>query len=207
MQPEMPLPSHNPYDFILNSGQPQQPSRLPRMPSNKNSQTQRIAFVGLGGLVLLIVGVIVFNLIASSGKSSITLVKNLAAEQAEIIRIADLGVTSAKSSDARNLAATTALTVRTMQQRTTKLLSLKGSEVSAKDLAAKRNDKTDAALKTAEQNNRYDEAFVEYMNSELAKFQGLIKAAYDANTGTNDREVLGSSFTSASLILENQLSN
>lgn len=205
MQPDLPTPHQNPYDFIMNSGQPQKPAKMPGMPSSGNGQMQRLIFVGAGAVILVIIGIIVFNILSSSGKGTVTQLKSLAAEQAEIIRIADLGLTSAKSTNARNLAATTTITVRTMQQRTTKLLSLKGQEVAPKELGIFRNEDTEAALKAAEQSNRYDEAFLEYMISSLNKYQSSIKAAYDANTGTNDREVLEAAFTSTALILENQL--
>ncbi|MCW1908655.1 MAG: hypothetical protein KIH63_004920 [Candidatus Saccharibacteria bacterium] len=204
MQPNLPAPSQNPYDFILNSGQPQVPGKMPRISSGGSGQKQRIIFVAIAGFIVLILGIIVFNILSSAGKGNTTLLKNLAAEQTELIRVSDLALTKAKSTKARNLAASATITIRTTKQRTTKLLSLKGAEVTPKELGAKLNDKTDAALNAAEQANRYDEVYIEYMLGALAAYQNNLKTAYDANTETNDRDVLSSAFASTALIYENQ---
>jgi hypothetical protein len=204
MQPNLPAPSQNPYDFIMNSGQPQMPGKMPRMTNGGGGQRQRILFVAIAGFIVLILGIIVFNILSSAGKGNTTLLKNLAAEQTELIRVSDLALTKAKSTKARNLAATATITVRTMKQRTTKLLSLKGIEVVPKELNAKLNEKTDDALDAAEQANRYDEVYIEYMLGALATYQNNLKAAYDVNTETNDRDVLSAAFSSTALIYENQ---
>lgn len=165
---------------------------------------RKIIIVAAGGVMLLIVGIIVSNVLSSSGKGAINDLKGLAAEQAEIIRVSDLGVKSAKSADTKNIAATTSLVVRTMQQRTLKLISIKGGKITTKEQASRANSETDEALKSAEQSNRYDEVFNQFLVNELTKYQSEIKTAYDSNVGENDRDVLGAAFTGTSLILENQ---
>ena len=142
------------------------------------------------------------GLLSSAGKGEITTLKNLAAEQAEIIRVADLGLETAKSRDTRTLAAITAVTVRTMNQRTTKLLTIKGTELTKAEKAAGKNSKTDDALSAALANNRYDEVFIEYLTGALSKYQSSLKSAYDSTAGVNDREVLSAAFESTALINE-----
>jgi hypothetical protein len=205
MQPDLPTPSQNPYDFIMNSGQPTKPGKTPgAKPQGGNGMMQKIIVVVGGMFILVIVGIVVFSLISSAGKAGVTAIRNLAHDQAEIIRVSDLGVTGAKSSNAKDLAATTALVVRTQQQRTIKLLTLRGEKIVPKELTAKKNEATDAELKTAELNNRYDEALTQYLTTTLGRYQAAVKLAYDANTGVNDRSVLGAAFTDAGLILKSR---
>lgn len=204
MDSNLPQPvNQNPYDFIMSSGQPPQKGRSPIKAGG--GQLQRIIFVVAGALFLIIIVIVAFSVLSGGGKASVTSLKSLAADQTELIRVADLGVTKAKSTNARQLAATTSLSLKTMHQRTVKLLSQKGEEITPQEKNSKKDTKTDTALTAAEQNNRYDETLITYLTNALTNYQTALKTAYDTSSEANDRAVLSDSFSGTTLILENQL--
>ena len=80
---------------------------------------------------------------------------------------------------------------------TKKLLAKRGVKEKGlnKILGNKKNDKTDAALKEAAQNNRYDETFNALMQKQLSDYQKLVKVAHDNGTA-NEKKTLNESLES-----------
>src|SRR5688572_20450745 len=107
--PPNPLPTGQ-YDFILN---PQQSRNTPGF--GGGSMKSRL-FLVAGLAVVLIVGAIIVSAILSRANSGpINNLKSVIAQQQGIIRVAEIGLKDAKSTDSRSFALTVLYSVTTDQ--------------------------------------------------------------------------------------------
>jgi hypothetical protein len=186
----------NPYEFIMSSGAAPKKSWLPT-PANK---TQRIIFVAAGGFILLLLIVVGFSVISGGNNGDTDRLLKLAQQHAEIVRVAEIGTEKARSPQARNLAATTKLTLQSSQGDLLDVVN-KFTKVGSKELAAGKNQDTDKALETAEQSNRFDEAFIETMNKSLSSYSSELKAVYDASSSEDNKRVYSEIFNQVTTLL------
>lgn len=191
------LENQNSYDFILNNeNQPKKKRLLGFFPSPQN-KAQRILFVATGGTVLLLLSIIVFGLLfAGDGGEELNM--RLAQRHAEIIRVANIGVEKARGQDTRNLAITTKLSLQSSQAR---LHNLIGDRVDNRQIAAGRDAATDTALGAAEQNNRFDEAFVTKLTLHLREYQAQLQTALVDVPQSESKEVYHKILTQVSALL------
>jgi hypothetical protein len=203
MQPSQQLPPAPPpmtpggqgqYDFILNN-QPPKKSWF-----SGNSMKQRILIVVGGGTALLVVFMVIFAVLGSSKQTNTQELVTITQQQSELIRISGIGVQKARSTTAKNLAITTQLSITSEQQALLATLKNQGRKLSSKDLALGKNSKNDTLLTQAEQNNRFDEAFVEEIQKELLDYQKNVKAAYQSATNTKVKQALQVQFKNASIL-------
>src|SRR5690348_17277322 len=105
--PPAPLPSSSPgeYDFILKTNT--QPKRGLGPNLSGTSSTQRLIIVIAIGLVLIMFFIILFAVIFKGDDSTSTQLTDLAQQQNEIARVADIGVNKAVSPATKNFAHTT----------------------------------------------------------------------------------------------------
>ncbi|MDQ5885909.1 MAG: hypothetical protein QG628_306 [Patescibacteria group bacterium] len=200
-------PEQNPYDFIMNSGEPQKKSPL-GLPSG-NSKLQRILIVGGGLVVLLIVGVLLLSMLTAGSKSNSEQLLTLAKTQTELIRIADLAVKepSVRNESTRILAVNTSVSVNSTKQQVISMITKSGKKADPKQLALSKNTKTDAKLETALQNNQYDEVVTEELITELKNYRLQLKTSYDAVKSKQDKQVLSDAFKGTTLLLGNNTAN
>lgn len=206
MQPDQPNPApSNPYDFILNNGQQsKKPGVAGAQGSGGGSMKKRILVV-LMGLITLVLLFLVFSYIASSASRSGTQdLVNLAAEQTELIRIADTGFTSASSNSSLNFAATTSVSLKTNQQSVKTLISRHGHVLTLKELGGKKDSRVDAQLATAKLNNQYDSTFNKILLSNLLSYQKSVKMLHDASTNASEKQTLSNLYDAVSLIINSQ---
>lgn len=185
------------YDFIMNSGQ--KPASKPKLPAG-NSQKSRILIVAAGAVLLLIVAIVVIALISSAGKAGQADLVKAAQQQAEIVRISELGTERAKGAAAKNLATTAGLSMQSDQAALQKALSKQGIKVNEKQLAAGKNQQTDTVLTTAEQSNKFDEVFTKTLQEELRAYQQTLKSAYDSASSESLKQTLTTLFEHAELL-------
>lgn len=203
MPPSQPqYPQQNPYDFIMNSGQPQ-PKKTFGLPGG-GSKIQRILLIAGGGAIVLLILVMVLSMISSGGKEQGQRLLGIAQQQTEIVRVTALARDKARTSSAQTLAATTSITIQSSQNDIAELLKKSGVKADAKILAGKVNGKTDATLEAATQNNRYDEVFTELIVAELKNYQANLKEAYDSSSNKTQKEVLEAAFVSTATLLGEQ---
>lgn len=183
------------YDFLANSGPQKQPGL------SGGSTKTRILVVVVGALLLIIIGFVVMNLLSSAGKTAEQNLKSVIAEQEEIIRISDMGVDEALTTEVRSFAVSVLSVVRTDQQKIGKFVKLKPEE-----RRAKRNTKTDEELNAAKASNRYDEALTETLTSKLKTYQSTLKAAYDSAKANGTRTALSDAYNNVSTLLAPQQS-
>jgi adenine-specific DNA methylase len=184
-------PHDNPYQFITDANHK---PKKPMLPSG-NSKQARILIVAGGVVALLIIGVIVMSLISSAGKGNQETLLKAAKEQAELIRVSKIGIDKARDPATLNLAMTTNLSLQSDQAAL-----LKHVKTSSKELALGKNTKTDIALTTAEQSNRFDEVFTQTIQAELTTYQKTLKSAYDGSSGKTLKATLAEQYTHASIL-------
>lgn len=142
---------------------------------------------GLGALALVFG--IVFSLLSSGGEKVAQQTLKLAQQHTEIIRVADMGATKATAQDTRNTATTIKLVFQSYQSQLTAVAS-KTQKVSGSQLSAGKNAKTDTSLETAKQNNRFDEAFLETIYSQLRSYQQALKSVVPLLDSSKDKQTL-----------------
>lgn len=199
MQPNLPSsapPPVNPYDF-LSSPQKQKRSLLPTGSSKK----QRIMFVVIGLIGLLIAGMIIASVLNSTGSSTKQDLLTAAKQQQELIRVAAIGYKKARGPMARNLAVTTQLTIQSDHVQLQPILKKEGVKADVKTLASGKNLKTDQALTSADQANRFDEALVTSLQSQINEYQKTLKNIHDASPNQNIKNVVNRQFVHASQLL------
>lgn len=183
------------YDFITNTNHAPKKSLLP-----KGSSKQSRIFIVLGGIILLIIlASVAMVLISNAGKGNQETLLKAAQQQAELIRVSKIGIDKARDPATRNLAMTTNLSLQSDQT-----VLLTHVKVSSKQLALGKNTKTDIALTTAEQSNRFDEVFITTIQSELATYQKTLKNAYDGASGSKTKATLAAEYKTAGLLLTKQ---
>ncbi len=194
MNPSQPGPQAQ-YDFILN---PQQPKRSPGFGGSMKNRIFILA--GLAIIIILAVSII-SSIISRASRGPVDKLKEIAAQQTEIIRVADIGQTNSKTSDGRGFAATVNYSVGTDRQKLQPLLEASGVKMKPEELAKKKNDSADSSLEAAAANNRYDEQLKEILNTYLQDYLVMLKDAYDSGAGPNTKAELERSYNSAAAIL------
>lgn len=154
--------------------------------------------VAAGALIGIMLVVIIAGMISGSQKGDTQALITAAKQQEELIRIAEIGISKAKTQDAKNIAITTKLSLSSQQSEMQ--AAIKAAGVSAKSAKSTPSSKTDQALLTAEQNNRFDEEFLKIMSDSLSAYQKSVKAAYDGATSKKLKTALTTQFKSANTL-------
>lgn len=155
----------------------------------------------LGGvLVLIIIGFVVSALISSAANAGKADLLKAAQKQTELIRISKIGTDRASGSGARNLAQTVNLSLQSDQAALLASMKRAGIKVSTKQLVLGKNVKTDAALTSAEQSNKFDEVFTTTIQAQLVDYQKSLKVAFDSNSDKKLQQTLSAQFESADVL-------
>ncbi len=184
----------NQYEFITSPQLPQKPSGLAALGAvNK----KMLALVGGSVLILLIVIISVVVSMLNSGPTNKDHLLAAASLQAELIRVSDVAVKEAHGPDARNLAITTQLSLRSDQTELT--AALKAQKVKAP--GAGKNAKTDALLTEATQNNRFDQTYMEFIQEQLVDYQKKLYTAHQTSESNKLKETLKNQYLNASILV------
>ncbi len=183
------------YDFIFNPEQAYKKSLLPQ----GNNKKQRIIIMAAIAAVVLFLIIIVAGLIGNAGKADTEALVSAAKQQQELIRISKVGQQKAKTQAAKNIAVTTLLALESEQDDMKTAISAAGLKPNAV-LKVAPNTKTDEALTSAEQNNRFDEEFLEIITQNLTDYQKSIKTAYEGATSAKLKTALTTQYESANTL-------
>lgn len=190
-------PGSNPYAFIFEEKKKSKKSMLPK----GNSAGQRI-ILAVGGLcTLLLLVVLVIGLLGSKDAANKVELESLAQQEAEIIRVAGIGLAKAHDPTTKNLAATTSSDLSSNQIALLAALKRNGIKVSAKDLAFAKNPDTDTALTEADQTNTFDSAFTQELTKELSAFRTKVQAAYNSTSSKSLSQALGQAYQETGVLL------
>lgn len=192
-QPEPP----SPYGFILNA--PHAPKKQLLKP---NSLRSRLLLIVGGGIIIMLLIVGVSSLIKKSSQANRTALISLVAEQQEIIRVANLGITGSDDFLIQSRAETAALSVGSQQTSLTKYLKDRKVILTKIVLNAGLNTKTDEALKSATANNRFNEVFSQTLTDSLNLYAQNIKKSYANAEGPIIKAQLSESYKSTALLLK-----
>ncbi len=198
--PQAPPPvGKDPYHFIMNPPTAAKKGKLPLPPTS--SKRGRILVVAALALVAVIVISIMFSVFNSLSQESTNELIELAQRQQEIMRIADLGTKKARTQEAQSLAVTTKLTISSDQQQILTRLNKSKVKVKPSELNLRASSKTDALLTQAEQNNKFDDAFTETIQTQLKSYKQALKKAYDGNSSKSARSMLTTQYNNADKLL------
>jgi hypothetical protein len=189
MQPQ------NPYDQILN------PAAPPKKPflfgaAGKPKPAIMVLFVLLA-LTLIVAAYAVFSSLTSKNYDSVV---SLAQRQEEIIRISELGLKKATDPSTMIYLATVRNVTQSEQTDTMAFLKKKGQEVSAVQLALKKDSSIDTALNTAEQNNTYDDVLLGKLNGQIVSYQRAIRSVTVDSSSKSEKALFETLTTNAKTI-------
>lgn len=162
---------------------------------------KRILVVAVLVFVLITAAIVVSALISNASKGKTETLLKVAQQQAELIRVAELGSAKAKGPVAQNLAITTKLSLLTDQKSLTTYIGKQGLKTTPALLAGGKDSKTDTQLTNAEQTNRFDEVFLDIMQRDLAEYQSSLQKAFNETEGKSGKEVLTNAFNNTKLLV------
>jgi hypothetical protein len=191
-------PQNNPYEFILD-----QNSKRSSMGSFKNMPSKNRLFIGVFIAVVLVMTLLLFGLLFGSGDSSQD-VKALNAQQTELLRLADLGLESAQSPQARQLAAITKSVISSDLAISTEYLSLVGAKISPAELASRTNSATTEKLDLAKQRNTFDTEFTNALTEASNRYKQDLQNSFAAETGPRKQSLLETATQNILTIFPNQ---
>ncbi|MDB5175825.1 MAG: hypothetical protein JWM81_683 [Candidatus Saccharibacteria bacterium] len=196
-QPQPVQPTTNPYDFIVN------PSKPPKNnPIANGSMFSRLLVVSGGLVVLLVLFVIVKGLLGGGDAGTKNMI-GVAQRQQEIVRITSAASDKPGiSSDNKNFAITTKLSVTSAESDLKKYLASQGTKLKPQELALKKSAATDEQLKAADAASTYDTTLQQVMKTQLTLYQQELQRAYQKTTGTNGRALLKKQYADTSLLLK-----
>lgn len=187
---------HNPYDFITNPQAPAKKSLL-----GGGGKQKLILFVA-GATVVTLILVIVASLFG--GTSSTDSYWAALRQHTEIIRVTELGTTSARNNRAKNLAVTTRQTLQSQQTDLNSLAQKVGGikKIEPKLLQAGKDATTDERLTKADQLNKFDEEFLTVLHEELTAYQAMLKTLYDDSSSQTTRDILSGMYDQIQLLVD-----
>ncbi|HTE21445.1 MAG TPA: hypothetical protein VK674_00200 [Candidatus Limnocylindria bacterium] len=194
-------PDTDQYGFIMNpgTGQPRK-SLLPGRGFLNLPRKQLILLVVGAAIVLAILVTIVLSLLGGGPTNEDQLV-GVVQRQHELIRVSDIALKEARGTQARNLAMTTKLSLHSDEVSLVAALKRQDVKIGSKQLGAGKDQETDNKLTQAIQNNRFDEVYLEFIQSALADYQRNLNTVYKTTTSTSLKETLKVQYQNASLII------
>jgi hypothetical protein len=187
----------SPYDFINTNEQPPKKSILP---GNTSFRGKLIILIGGAVALMAVVAIVIGAFMQGGGKTNEQMLE-IAKQQNELVRIADIGTKKARSASAQNLAITTKSTIGSDQRATVAYLEGQNIKVTIKELALGKNSKTDQLLVLAEQSNQFDEKFEMTLKEQLTDYRADVKKAYDEASGKKPKAILADNYNHVSALL------
>ncbi len=187
----------NPYDFITNPGGQQQ-KKFKLLPSGNSKMSKILVIVG-ALIIAIILFVIVSSILGSGDKAQKEQLKDVVYKQKELIRIADIGIQKSRSSEAKNIAMTTKITLTSEQGDLQGALTTLGVKSDAKTIGGP-DKKKDQILTTAEQANNFDAVFLEMIRADLISYAKATQIAYKNNTSKKTKSALEAQFNNAATL-------
>jgi hypothetical protein len=157
--------------------------------------------IAIGGLfALIIIAAVGMSLISSGGKEKTAQLLAVVQEQTEIIRIATVATQHTTGVQGQNLSQNVEATLTSDNTALLTYLAKNGQKPTSKELAAKRSTTTDTTLSNAQENNTYDNAFKDVIQTELNDYVIALNKAYKTNPGPKGKALLLQQYNSAVLL-------
>ncbi len=181
---QLPEADNNPYGFIMN---PQKPPRRSFSFGGGNNMVQKIAVIGGGLIALIIIFSVASSFLNGADNAQKDKLISLANVQAEIIRMVDTASENLSDQSLLYKASTVKISVESSQKEVLSALTDRGKKVKDEDIAVQ-NPANDAALSEGQQNSRYDEAYSQLLDEQLADYRQQLQAVYDSGN-PNEQEM------------------
>lgn len=198
VQPQSPehVSPEQAFEFIINPEEPSKNSKL----SMGDSLPKKIAFIGGGLLILLIIFVIGKNIFSSGGVSDSFVA--IAQQQQQILVLTKDALDQQTLTTAnKNFTATADTSISTSQAELFNYLGLNGKKVSPKEIQLGLDPSLPKELEAAAAATTYNETYKTIMKAELNKYSNLLKSTYQETTGQKGRALLSNDFDDAQLLL------
>lgn len=183
------------FDFMMKQ-QPKPPGRIGSLLSGI-PRPAKIALAGLGALFIL---VILYALFFGGKTTNVEQLTAVAARAQEIARVSALAQTGSQNADTKGLATTTSEVLASQEQELKSYLKTSKVKIDTKKLAAKLDKNTDTALTAAQQNNNYDQAYFNYLKTNLVTYQNDLAAA-SKGAGKKAQAILSAADASVQTLL------
>jgi len=180
------------YKYIMNQGQKPKISFI-----NNNSTKQRILLVVIGGLLLIAVLFFAYLLIFGSQKDQKEILLPVAAAQADIIDITEVGTKELRDTALLNNTPSTYVVVSSQNAKT---LSRIG-ENAAKLVEPLKNDEYQKVLDEAKASGTFDQAYKTLLSNRLDLYRQTIVLAYSESNSKEVKKELESFNSQVGLLL------
>lgn len=197
------VPSHNPYEFIMN---PQKPKKPPLLVGG-NSMLQRVLIAVSGLTLLVIVGVIASSVLTAGSKEKTAGLLAVAQDQTELIRVATDGTQHATTLPGQNLAQNVLASVTSDNAALLSYMSKNGLKATSKELSLKHSKSVDTTLASAVENSTYDSAFKDVIRKDLDAYGAALQKAIRANPGPKGKTLLSNQYAAAKLLFDASKTN
>ena len=189
-------PNQNQYDFITDPVVRKKKSLLPS--GGFNMSKKMMIVLGVTGFLIVATLIALVYSQLTGGPTNADQLIVVAQQQNELIRISEVAIKEATGTQAKNLAMTTKLSLRSDQ--TSLLAALKAQKVKVGALKTA-DPETDKMLTEATQNNRFDEVYLEHIQKELVDYQKKLETAYKTTEGTKLKATMKTQYENASIII------
>jgi hypothetical protein len=186
-------PSSSPeeYKFIMESGQ------KPAAPGSKMG----MIFIMVIALSLMIGLFVALTASMSTADEEVaTQLTAVAIKQNEIINIAKDGTDNARTLASRNIASTTYVSMISQQSEFLTFVNAQGGKTKPQDLASRKDQENKQALLEAQQNNRYDEVFLELIETQIIEYQQALERLFASTESRRTKEALSKYYLHASTL-------
>lgn len=183
------------YSFITDPYKPPKKGLLGLF-SGEKGKTFKIIGLGIAVLLTLLIG---YSLIFGGDDSAQRLLK-LAQTHTELKRVSEIGESKARSTNVRNFATTTRLTLDSSESAIMGIVN-KAKKPSSKELAAGENPKTDELLVQAEQRNQFDEVYIDLFSEQIQEYRSQLKVLHEETSSKKNKETYGSLYNELGALL------
>jgi len=188
----------NQYDFIMNPDKPKK---------NLFSGKQKTLLLVAGALLIsVLIIVLAMSLFGGGGDDIKASYADLQKQQAEIIRLSDLGSSKMRDYNTSKFVIITKLTIESDQKTyaayfKNKKISLSKKETTPTVEEKAASAKRDSLLKSAESTGNYDETLTELVKAQLENYQKTLANIYKQSQSTKTKELAKNSNNNVNLLL------
>jgi hypothetical protein len=186
----------NPYEFIMADTPKKRGFNLGGVNSTKTRAIQMFIVVA----VVLIIGIILINVLSSSGKGGTIDEYKLAAAQLDIIDITKDGATNIRGAQLATQSATTNIVVVSQSTDVTKHLAAIGVKKPSKQITAYRVKTYTKTLDDAKKNGNYDEVYGALLANRIDDYRAKLQLAYGTTTSTKYKTQLSDFYQQLNIV-------
>jgi hypothetical protein len=184
----------NNYNFIMNQG------TKPAGFLNSGGKKQRIIIVAIGAVILLILGIIIMAVLSSGSKSTADLLAPVAASQADIIEITDMGAKAARDTALINKTASVSAVLITQNNTTASYLGKDAKKI----IAPYQNNEFEAELEEAKTTGSFDKEYTAILSNRLDLYRQTLVTAYNQAPTAKLKKELESYYSQVGILIGEQ---